>query len=71
MRTLLHSYIAMSLYNEDSADRGIAEVILGKNRGGEPATVRVAAKLANYKFDNLAENINRTEKARQDNDRPS
>lgn len=42
------------LYNEDSADKGIAEIILGKNRGGEPATVRVAAKLANYKFDNLS-----------------
>jgi replicative DNA helicase len=41
------------LYNEDSIDKGIAEIILGKNRGGEPATVRVAAKLANYKFDNL------------------
>lgn len=42
------------LYNEDTVDRGVAEIILGKNRGGEPATVRVAAKLANYKFDNLS-----------------
>lgn len=41
------------LYNEDTVDRGVAEIILGKNRGGNPATVRVAAKLANYKFDNL------------------
>ena len=42
------------LYNEDSADKGIAEIILGKNRGGQPATIRVAARLQNYQFANLA-----------------
>lgn len=42
------------LYNDDSPDKGIAEINFGKMRGGEPCTVRVAAKLANYKFDNLA-----------------
>lgn len=42
------------LYNEDTPDKGIAEIILGKNRGGSPSTVRVAAKLHNYKFDNLS-----------------
>lgn len=42
------------LYNEDSADKGIAEIILGKNRGGPPATIRVAARLQNYQFANLA-----------------
>lgn len=41
------------LYNEDTVDRGIAEIILGKNRGGNPCTVRLAAKLQHYKFDNL------------------
>jgi len=41
------------LYNEDTPDKGLAEIILGKNRGGAPATVRVAAKLKNYKFCNL------------------
>ncbi len=41
------------LYNEDTLDKGLAEIILGKNRGGALATVRVAAKLKNYKFCNL------------------
>lgn len=42
------------LYNEDSADKGIAEIILGKNRGGQPTTVRVAADLQHYRFKTLA-----------------
>jgi replicative DNA helicase len=42
------------LYNEDTPDKGIAEIILGKVRGGEPGTVRVAADLKHYRFKNLA-----------------
>lgn len=42
------------LYNEDSQDKGIAEIILGKNRGGEPTTIRAAADLKHYRFKNLA-----------------
>lgn len=42
------------LYNEDTADKGIAEIILGKNRGGEPTTIRAAADLKHYRFKNLA-----------------
>ena len=42
------------LYNEDTADKGVAEIILGKNRGGEPTTIRAAADLKHYRFKDLA-----------------
>lgn len=41
------------LYNDDSPDKGIAEINFGKMRGGEPATVRVLADLKHYRFKNI------------------
>jgi len=46
------------IYNEDSADKGVAEIIFGKMRGGEACTVRVAADLKHYRFKNLASEYN-------------
>lgn len=42
------------IYNEGSPDRGIAELILRKHRGGETGVVPVAANLRWFAFNNLA-----------------
>lgn len=42
------------VYNEDSSDSGIAEVIARKNRTGQPGIARVAATLKFSRFDNLS-----------------
>ena len=44
-------------YNEDSPDKGVAEIIIGKNRHGETGTVRVACDLSVSRFSNLAPDI--------------
>ena len=41
-------------YNEDSPDKGIAELILGKQRNGETGTCRAAFMGKYTRFDNLA-----------------
>jgi replicative DNA helicase len=43
-------------YNEDSADVGVAEVIIAKQRNGPTGTVRLAFQGKYTRFDNLAEN---------------
>lgn len=40
-------------YNEDSPDKGMAEIITRKNRGGENRTARVGAQLQYARFTNL------------------
>ena len=40
-------------YNEDSPDRGVAEVIIGKQRHGAIGTVKVAFQGEYTRFDNL------------------
>ena len=45
------------VYNKDSKDKGIAEIIIGKNRAGETGTSKLAwiasqTKFANLKYDN-------------------
>lgn len=42
------------LYNEDSPDKGIAEVIIAKNRSGMQDTVKLAFNGAYQRFDNLS-----------------
>lgn len=43
------------VYNEDSPDKGIAELIIRKNRTGQNnVAVRVSSQLHHYRFDNLA-----------------
>ena len=40
-------------YNEDSEDRGIAEVIIGKNRSGSTGTAKLKFFKQWTRFDNL------------------
>ena len=42
------------VYNEDSPDKGIAEIILRKSRNGKITTVRLMTELQHYRFRNLA-----------------
>lgn len=42
------------VYNEDSPDKGIAEIIIGKQRNGPIGTVRLAFIGQHTRFDNLA-----------------
>ena len=42
------------VYNEESPDRGVAEIILGKQRHGSIGTVKVAFQGEFTRFDNLA-----------------
>jgi replicative DNA helicase len=42
-------------YNEDSPDKGIAEVIIGKQRNGATGTVKLKFFNEYVKFENLAE----------------
>lgn len=44
------------VYNEDSPEKGIAELIVRKNRGGKIGSVRVAARLDISRFENLQHN---------------
>lgn len=44
------------VYNEDSPDKGIAELITAANRNGETGTVRVMANLRSSRFENLQHN---------------
>lgn len=41
-------------YNPDSKEKGISEIIVGKNRGGEQGTAKVMFTGAYTRFDNLA-----------------
>jgi replicative DNA helicase len=43
------------VYNKESADKGIAEIIIGKQRNGPTGTVRVAFLRDFTRFENLAE----------------
>jgi len=42
------------VYNKDTADKGIAELIIGKQRNGPIGTVRVRFSAEHSRFDNLA-----------------
>jgi replicative DNA helicase len=42
------------VYNEDSPDKGIAEIIIGKQRNGPIGTCRLAFQGALSRFTNLA-----------------
>lgn len=42
------------VYNPDTKDKGVAEIIVGKNRGGETGTARLAWVGAYTSFENLA-----------------
>ncbi len=42
-------------YNEDSMEKGIAEVIIGKQKDGETGTVRLASKLHHNSFEDLGD----------------
>lgn len=46
------------VYNRESADKGIAEIIVGKQRNGPTGTVRVAFLKDYTRFENLAEDRN-------------
>jgi replicative DNA helicase len=46
------------VYNEDSADKGTAEIILGKQRNGPIGTCRLAFQGQYTRFDNLARSPN-------------
>ena len=41
-------------YNPDTKDQGIAEVIVGKNRGGEVGTAKLTFVGAHTSFENIA-----------------
>ncbi|MGB5833516.1 MAG: replicative DNA helicase [Thiohalocapsa sp.] len=45
------------VYNEDSPDKGIAEIIIGKQRNGPIGTVKLAFLGQYTKFENLAEDL--------------
>lgn len=49
-----------SVYNKDSPDQGIAEIIVGKNRAGTTGTVKVAFIGEQVRFANLATDTTRT-----------
>ncbi|WPL20380.1 Replicative DNA helicase [Thiorhodovibrio frisius] len=42
------------VYNEDSSDKGIAEIIIAKQRNGPIGTVKLAFQGQYTRFDNLA-----------------
>ena len=42
------------VYNEDSPDKGVAEIIIGKQRNGPTGTIRLAFLGKYTKFENLA-----------------
>lgn len=45
------------VYNEDSPDKGVAEIIIGKQRNGPIGTVKLAFLGQYTKFENLADNL--------------
>ena len=49
---ILHLY-REEVYNKETPDKGIAEVIIGKNRGGAPGMVKVAFIGHQFRFANL------------------
>lgn len=59
------------VYNEDSYDKGIAEILIRKHRNGEIGTVRLAANLGISRFDNLdAGRLRESEEMHRSNPRP-
>ena len=42
------------VYNEDSPDKGVAEIIIGKQRNGPIGTCRLAFMGQHTRFENLA-----------------
>ena len=42
------------VYNEESPDKGVAEIIIGKQRNGPIGTCRLAFIGQNTRFENLA-----------------
>ena len=48
------------VYNEASADKGIAEIIIGKQRNGPIGTIRLAFNGSLTKFENLASDVYRS-----------
>ncbi len=45
------------VYNEDSPDKGVAEIIIGKQRNGPIGTVKLTFLGQYTKFENLAEDL--------------